>query len=114
MMSPDRPTGRETHLERPFSEVMWCVARGAARRKDAPQPVKCTGEDLKLLSRRLGSDRARRVRFAGLGHAAGFHIHLAKPIDPAELVTTIAALAKRFEPDGSPSSSETAQPILPT
>ncbi len=27
---------------------------------------------------------------------AGFHIHLAKPIDPAELVTTIAALAKRF------------------
>ena len=27
---------------------------------------------------------------------AGFQIHLAKPIDPAELVTTIAALAKRF------------------
>ena len=27
---------------------------------------------------------------------AGFHIHLAKPIDPAELVTTIAALANRF------------------
>ena len=27
---------------------------------------------------------------------AGFQIHLAKPVDPAELVTTIAALAKRF------------------
>ena len=27
---------------------------------------------------------------------AGFHIHLAKPIDPAELVTTIAALTRRF------------------
>jgi DNA-binding response OmpR family regulator len=27
---------------------------------------------------------------------AGFHIHLAKPIDPSELVTTIAALAKRY------------------
>ena len=27
---------------------------------------------------------------------AGFHIHLAKPIDPAELVTTIAVLAKRY------------------
>ena len=27
---------------------------------------------------------------------AGFQIHLAKPIDPAELITTIAALAKRF------------------
>ena len=27
---------------------------------------------------------------------AGFQIHLAKPIDPAELVTTIASLARRF------------------
>lgn len=26
---------------------------------------------------------------------AGFQIHLAKPIDPAELITTIAAFAKR-------------------
>ena len=34
-------------------------------------------------------DRMRALR-------AGFHIHLAKPIDPAELVTTIAALADRF------------------
>ena len=34
-------------------------------------------------------DRMRVLR-------AGFHIHLAKPIDPAELVTTIAALANRF------------------
>jgi CheY-like chemotaxis protein len=32
-------------------------------------------------------DRMRALR-------AGFHIHLAKPIDPAELVTTIAALAR--------------------
>ena len=35
---------------------------------------------------------------------AGFQIHLAKPIDPAELVTTIAALAKRVvvkNPDSS-------------
>jgi len=29
---------------------------------------------------------------------AGFQIHLAKPVDPAELVTTIASLAKRFVP----------------
>ena len=39
---------------------------------------------------------------------AGFQIHLAKPIDPAELVTTIAALAKRFidnNPDESPGAS---------
>jgi PAS domain S-box-containing protein len=35
-------------------------------------------------------DRVKALR-------AGFDIHMAKPIDPAELVTTIAALAKRFE-----------------
>ena len=34
-------------------------------------------------------DRVKALR-------AGFQIHLAKPIDPAELVTTIAALANRF------------------
>jgi PAS domain S-box-containing protein len=34
-------------------------------------------------------DRVRALR-------AGFQIHLAKPIDPSELVTTIAALARRF------------------
>jgi CheY-like chemotaxis protein len=38
---------------------------------------------------------------------AGFQLHLAKPIDPAELVTTIAALAKRVvvrTPTDSPDS----------
>jgi PAS domain S-box-containing protein len=44
-------------------------------------------------------DRVKALR-------AGFHIHLAKPIDPAELVTTIAALAKRFAPDAAHDSSE--------
>jgi len=34
-------------------------------------------------------DRVKALR-------AGFHIHLAKPIDPAELVAAVAALAKRF------------------
>jgi CheY-like chemotaxis protein len=34
-------------------------------------------------------DRMRALR-------AGFHLHLAKPIDPSELVTTVAALAERF------------------
>jgi CheY-like chemotaxis protein len=43
-------------------------------------------------------DRVKALR-------AGFQIHLAKPIDPAELVTTIAALARRFtaaRPDDQP------------
>ena len=35
------------------------------------------------------ADRMKALR-------AGFQIHLAKPIDPAELITTIAALARRF------------------
>jgi CheY-like chemotaxis protein len=38
---------------------------------------------------------------------AGFHIHLAKPIDPAELVTTVASLARRYitrNPDDPPES----------
>jgi CheY-like chemotaxis protein len=36
---------------------------------------------------------------------AGFQIHLAKPIDPAELVTTMAALARRFVVRGPEDSS---------
>jgi PAS domain S-box-containing protein len=39
---------------------------------------------------------------------AGFQIHLAKPIDPAELVTTIAALVKRFAPGGAEEVSESS------
>jgi CheY-like chemotaxis protein len=42
-------------------------------------------------------DRMRALR-------AGFHIHLAKPIDPAELVTTIASLANRFTARQDPPS----------
>jgi CheY-like chemotaxis protein len=34
-------------------------------------------------------DRVKALR-------AGFQIHLAKPIDPAELVTAVAGLARRF------------------
>ena len=44
-------------------------------------------------------DRVKALR-------AGFQIHLAKPIDPAELVTTIAALAKRFVARTDRSSEE--------
>lgn len=44
-------------------------------------------------------DRMRALR-------AGFQIHLAKPIDPAELVTTVAALVKRFAPGGADEESE--------
>ena len=39
---------------------------------------------------------------------AGFQIHLAKPVDPAELITTTAALAKRFNPEDSDDLSGTS------
>jgi PAS domain S-box-containing protein len=39
-------------------------------------------------------DRVKALR-------AGFQVHLAKPIDPVELITTLAALVKRLPPDGS-------------
>ncbi len=39
-------------------------------------------------------DRVKALR-------AGFQIHLAKPIDPTELVTAVAALARRFNPGGA-------------
>ena len=44
-------------------------------------------------------DRVRALR-------AGFHMHLAKPIDPAELVATIATLSKRFESPNESTSSD--------
>ena len=51
-------------------------------------------------------DRMRALR-------AGFQIHLAKPIDPAELVTTIAALARRFvtrSADAAPAIQARSEP----
>jgi signal transduction histidine kinase/DNA-binding response OmpR family regulator len=50
-------------------------------------------------------DRVKALR-------AGFQIHLAKPIDPAELITTIAALAKRVvvkNPDNPSASFDPAR-----
>jgi hypothetical protein len=45
----------------------------------------------------------------GAGQGATFTIHLAKPIDPAELVTTIAALVKRFPSDAFEDASDRRQ-----
>jgi PAS domain S-box-containing protein len=40
-------------------------------------------------------DRARALR-------AGFHVHVAKPVDPSELVATVAAVAGRASPGAEP------------
>jgi signal transduction histidine kinase/DNA-binding response OmpR family regulator len=57
------------------------------RRHDNPR-VRCLPVAA-LTAYARSDDRVKALR-------AGFNIHLAKPIDPAELVTTIAALARRF------------------
>ena len=44
-------------------------------------------------------DRVKALR-------AGFNIHLSKPIDPGELVATVAALVRRFSPDAADDVSE--------
>ena len=44
-------------------------------------------------------DRVKALR-------AGFHIHLAKPIDPAELVAAVAALAQRSRSGGTTSGPD--------
>lgn len=46
-------------------------------------------------------DRVKALR-------AGFQIQLAKPTDPAELVTTVAALARRLTPEGTDGPAEPA------
>ena len=67
-----------------------------------------TGFSSSIASGAIGGPRVRAVPAAALtayarsedrmkALAAGFQIHLAKPIDPAELVTTIASLAKRLQ-----------------
>ena len=60
---------------------------GRVRRHSNPRVREIPAAALTAYART--EDRMRALR-------AGFQIHLAKPIDPAELVTTIAALAKRF------------------
>jgi CheY-like chemotaxis protein len=57
------------------------------RRHDDPRVRNVPAAALTAYAR--SEDRMKALR-------AGFQIHLAKPIDPAELVTTIAALARRF------------------
>ena len=60
---------------------------GRVRRHSNPRVREIPAAALTAYAR--AEDRMRALR-------AGFQIHLAKPIDPAELITTIAALAKRF------------------
>ena len=70
---------------------------GRVRRHSNPRVREIPAAALTAYAR--AEDRMRALR-------AGFQIHLAKPIDPAELVTTIAALAKRFVTRGTDDLSD--------
>jgi CheY-like chemotaxis protein len=66
---------------------------------DEPDALALVSEVLQTAGARVaaatsGADARSEDRMKAL--RAGFQMHLAKPIDPAELVTTVAALAKRF------------------
>jgi CheY-like chemotaxis protein/two-component sensor histidine kinase len=72
---------------------------GQLRRHDNPRIRQVPAAALTAYAR--SEDRMKALQ-------AGFQIHLAKPIDPAELVTTIASLAKRIvvkNPDSSTDST---------
>jgi CheY-like chemotaxis protein len=58
-----------------------------------PNPIVRRMPAAALTAYARSDDRMKALR-------AGFQIHLAKPIDPAELVTTVAALVRRFAPGG--------------
>jgi CheY-like chemotaxis protein len=59
------------------------------RIREHPNPLVRRLPAAALTAYARSDDRVKALR-------AGFQIHLAKPIDPAELVTAVAALAQRF------------------
>jgi CheY-like chemotaxis protein len=103
-------------------------AQGALEKLDGETPdvlvadlgmPRMDGFDLIERLRRHDNSRVREVPAAALtafarsddrvkALQAGFQIHLAKPIDPAELVTTIASLAKRDVIDNPAAASDDA------
>ncbi len=74
-----------TDLGMPRMDGFELIAR--LRRHENPKLRELPAAALTAYAR--SEDRMRALQ-------AGFQIHLAKPIDPAELVTTIAAIAKRI------------------
>ncbi|HET7541951.1 MAG TPA: ATP-binding protein [Polyangiaceae bacterium] len=81
---PDAPDVVVTDLGMPRMDGFSFIER--LRQHVSPEVRQIPAAALTAYAR--SEDRMRALR-------AGFQIHLAKPIDPAELVTTIASLAKR-------------------
>ena len=86
---PDRPDVLVTDLGMPRTDGFALIAQ--LRQHADPKVRALPAAALTAYAR--SEDRTKVLR-------AGFQIHLAKPIDPAELVTTIASLAKRIAVSG--------------
>jgi len=82
---PDAPDVVVTDLGMPQMDGFTFIQR--LRQHSSPRVREIPAAALTAYAR--SEDRMRALR-------AGFQIHLAKPIDPAELVTTVASLAKRI------------------
>jgi len=82
---PDRPDVLVTDLGMPRTDGFALIAQ--LRQHADPKIRALPAAALTAYAR--SEDRTKVLR-------AGFQIHLAKPIDPAELVTTIASLARRI------------------
>lgn len=90
---PDVPDVVVTDLGMPRMDGFTFIER--LRQHDSAKVREVPAAALTAYAR--SEDRVKALR-------AGFQIHLAKPIDPAELVTTIASLAKRVVVKDSRSS----------
>jgi CheY-like chemotaxis protein len=87
-IAADVPTVLVADLGMPQVDGLQLIER--IRRHENPAVRRVPAAALTAYAR--SDDRVRALR-------AGFQIHLAKPIDPTELVTTVAALARRFMPE---------------
>jgi CheY-like chemotaxis protein len=89
IMDDDPPEVLVSDLGMPRVDGFQLIAQVRAHRNPLVRRVPAAA----LTAYARSDDRVKALR-------AGFQIHLAKPIDPAELVTAIGALAKRFGPEG--------------
>ena len=89
----DPPSVLVADLGMPYVDGFQLIARVRRHRNPVVRAIPAAA----LTAYARSDDRVKALR-------AGFQIHLSKPIDPAELVTTIAALAKRFASHDSDSA----------
>ena len=86
-LAADPPSVLVTDLGMPHVDGFQLLEQVRAHRDPAVRQLPVAA----LTAYARSEDRVKAMR-------AGFQIHLAKPIDPVELIATIAGLTKRFKP----------------